>query len=485
MSQNVKIKIQTKQRLLFVDLDGTVCKTDILLESLISCVRHNFWSVFLFPFWLIKGRAYLKYKAALNSSLKISTLPWNQNFLEYLNSCFKNGDEIVHATGAHMLIAEKIANELGVFSSIIATKGNENLIGLSKLKKMQSYSSNREFFYAGNDYSDWDIWKASKGSILVNCSSRLTKQCKKEFDISREFISKSSKLTNIFQAIRVRQWVKNSLVFVPVILSHQFFNTRAIYQSFIVFIAFCLCASSVYLVNDLMDLESDREHPRKKNRPMASGSLDLRIAMVLAPLLAGASIFLMLKISIISALLVLSYILITFFYTFYIKKLLLFDVFLVGSLYSFRVYAGGISTEIPVSSWFLFFSSFLFLSLAFLKRYIELKVQPKISLVSGRGYIRIDTDQIREFGIVSGYVSVLILALYVKSPEIQKLYSWHEGILLICPLLLFWLNRIWLLAGRSNVDDDPVAFAVQDKTTYVVVVLCLAIFIISSLNKVN
>jgi 4-hydroxybenzoate polyprenyltransferase len=278
-------------------------------------------------------------------------------------------------------------------------------------------------------------------------------------------------MRSLLAALRVRQWVKNLLVFVPVMLDHQLFNLPLVLRAGAAFGAFCLAASGGYILNDLLDLEADRRHPDKRRRPFAAGELSRGLGRALVPLLYGAALLLAFLIPTWRFLaLLLLYVMLTTAYSAYLKRIAVLDVLLLAWLYTLRVLAGVAATGVPLSPWLLAFSMFLFLSLAFLKRYGEvggLEGSAEEAVVR-RGYLLGDREWLGSMGGASGYLSVMVLALYISSEQVVALYRTPTALWLICPLLLFWISRMWLLAYRGRLHEDPIVAAARDPLSYVV-----------------
>jgi 4-hydroxybenzoate polyprenyltransferase len=286
------------------------------------------------------------------------------------------------------------------------------------------------------------------------------------------------------RALRAHQWVKNFLVFVPLLMAHLIGDANRLASAAVAFAAWCLCASGVYLFNDLLDLDADRSHPHKRARPLAAGSISARAALPAAAALMGAGLsvaFLLLPVAF--GLMLVGYLALTTAYSAHLKRLPVIDVLVLAGLYTLRVLSGGYATSVPVSPWLLAFSMFLFLSLAFVKRYTELRAGSAASgRPSRRGYTREDTELLRSFGAASGYLSVLVLALYInQSREVTQLYRRPELLWLAGPCLLYWLTRIWLLAHRDQLHEDPVVFTVRDPASYVVGALIAALIVAASI----
>ena len=274
----------------------------------------------------------------------------------------------------------------------------------------------------------------------------------------------------VVQALRPHQWVKNLLLFVPVVLDHRLLDGTAMARAFLAFVAFCCAASSAYVLNDILDLEADRRHPAKRHRPFTSGALSPRVGLVLAPALVAAAYLVSwsaLPERFVQVLTI--YVLLTTAYSFYLKRIAVLDVLLLAGLYTLRVLAGIAATHVRFSAWFLAFSMFLFLSLAFLKRYTEVSTMAPDDgdQVHRRGYLRGDREWLGSMGGASGYLSVLVLALYINSEQVVALYRSPLHLWLACPLLLFWTSRMWLLAHRGRIHDDPIVATVRDPMSYI------------------
>lgn len=264
-------------------------------------------------------------------------------------------------------------------------------------------------------------------------------------------------------ALRLHQWSKNALVFVPAVTSHRFADVPTLLAAGVAFLSFSLCASALYVVNDLMDLEADRRHPAKSKRSLAAGVLPARAALVLVPALLAGSGALAATLPSAFGLVLVGYALASVTDSWKLKHFVLVDVLLLAGLYALRVFAGAAATRIPVSNWLLAFSVFLFLSLALVKRFTELRL-PTLTH-QRRGYRPGDAAPLAMLGTASGYAAVLVLALYVSGTEVRALYRSPELLWLVCPMLLYWISRVWLPAQRDGMASDPVVFALSDRIT--------------------
>jgi 4-hydroxybenzoate polyprenyltransferase len=286
----------------------------------------------------------------------------------------------------------------------------------------------------------------------------------------------------LLMALRPHQWPKNLLIFSPLMVSHRFYDGGLLLQAAIAFVCFCLCASSAYVLNDLFDLDADRKHPHKRSRPFASGALAVAHGMWLIPsLLAAAWLLSLLLPPAFFAVLAL-YFGATLFYSSFAKRVVLFDALTLAGLYTVRILAGGAAVGVAISFWLLVFSMFLFLSLAMAKRYTELlglQNQSSDARTPGRNYRAGDLETVAMLGSASGYMSVLVLALYLHSDDVEG-YRLPEAMILVCPALLYWISRVWLLARRGGLDDDPVVFALKDPVSRLVFAGVLVVFVVAT-----
>jgi 4-hydroxybenzoate polyprenyltransferase/phosphoserine phosphatase len=467
---------------LFVDLDGTLVATDLLWESVLELARtrpHHIWRL---PLWLLEGRSNLKRRAAELIELEVETLPYRPEVLEYLRRRREEGRPIVLATASEERLARAVAGHLGLFDAVLASDGRINLKGTAKLEAIRGWCGpDGRFDYMGDSRADLPIWSAARRPILVGPGRRLLDRTRR-LGVEGEVVdTPGGAARQALRAARPHQWAKNALLFVPLITAHRWFDWAALGRALVAFVAFSLAASSAYLLNDLLDLRFDRRHPSKRRRPLASGRLSITVAAVLsAGLLAGS---LAISAALTPAFLgmVLLYLALTISYSLYLKRKLMVDVLCLAGLYTHRILAGGVATWIPISPWLLAFSMFLFLSLAFAKRYTELDVmQAGAGRVAGRGYRPGDLDMVRSLGPASGYLCIVIFCLYINNNDILSLYRRPWLLWMICPVYLYWISRVWFLAHRGELNHDPLVFALGDRISYmagalVTLILMLAI----------
>jgi 4-hydroxybenzoate polyprenyltransferase len=388
--------------------------------------------------------------------------------LAFIEEARTRGRRVVLVTGADEGHANDVARHLGVFAAVIASNGTHNLTGRRKAASLLEQFGYGAFEYVGNAWSDLPAWRAAAAATVVAGPPRLSVYLREQLDAVSVLVPTRSPLASMALALRPHQWVKNLLLFVPLITSHRLLELELVASTAFAFIAFCCCASAVYVVNDALDIASDRCHPRKRLRPLASGDLSIPAALALAGglLVTGVSVA-ALAVSALVGVMLLVYAAASFAYSARIKQLAVADVFLLTSLYVLRIGVGGMASGIAISSWLLTFAMFLFLSLAMMKRYAELAVTA--GRMKGRGYTTADADWMRGAGLGAGCTAVLVVALYANAPDVTALYERPGMLMLLCPLLLYWLFHAWLNANRRVSSDDPVVDAIGDPTTGVVV----------------
>ncbi len=466
---------------LVVDLDGTLTKTDVLIESFFALIKRNPLYILAAPIWLLNGRAYTKRQISERVSLDVSLLPYHPELLDYLKAQRTQRRGLVLATASDGLIAQQVADHLQIFDMIFASNGIINLSGPRKHDRLVAEFGEKGFDYAGDDRRDLAVWSSARKGIVVASTQRLPRMAARVVEIERVFKGREGWLKPYVHAVRLYQWLKNLLVFVPLVMAHRFLELDLLAKAFVGFLAFGLCASSAYLINDIVDLPADRRHPKKRERPFAAGELSLVWGLVSIPLLFGLSVLISLSLPMSFLGMLIIYYVLNLAYSFYLKRIVLLDVILLAGLYTMRIMAGSASVAIWPSSWLLALSTFLFLSLALLKRYAELVA---MSAVSGetaqvRGYRIIDKELLAALGSGSGYVAVLVLVIYISSGEAEIHYTRHQLIWLLCPLLLYWISYMWLIAHRGKMHDDPLIFALRDWVSRIVILLGAVIFLLA------
>lgn len=456
---------------LCIDLDGTLIQTDSLWESCLRLISQKPHILLLLPLWLLCGKAGFKEKVSQHVELAPSSLPFNTSLLKYLTQQRLHNRHIVLVTAASKKIAEAISSHLNIFDDVLSSDKAVNLSGKNKAKALVDKYGEKGFVYAGNASIDLDVWQHSAAAIVVNGSEKLLDAAKKITSIEKIFpVKQKPSLKIILKALRIHQWAKNMLIFTALILSHSWLNSTAIQFSIFAFLSFGFAASAIYIINDLIDLEDDRKHKTKKYRPLAAGTLSIQYAIILVPVLLLFSFLFATQINSDFVSILISYLVLTTAYSLFLKPIVLVDVITLTSLYTLRIIAGAVAIDVPLSYWLLAFSMFIFLSLALIKRFSELKnliLQGETSILS-RGYHVDDLPVISLFGISSGYISVLILVLYTHDLQADTLYSTPNWLWFVAVAVLYWISRMWLLTFRGEMNEDPVLFAIQDRNSYIV-----------------
>lgn len=452
---------------LVVDLDGTLIHTDMLHESALRVLRDSPLKILRIPLMLARGKAALKQYLASCTDFDPRALPYNQELLEWLRLQRSDGRSLVLCTASDRAIAEPIAGHLAIFDEVIASDGVLNVAGRHKAETLVQRFGDGGFDYAGNSDQDLPVWQRARHAIVVNGSDRLARQAQAACTVERVFPPRRAQGLDWWQMLRVHQWLKNLLLFVPLLAAHELGNPAKWTQLLLAFLAFNLCASAVYIANDLLDLESDRLHPRKRRRPFASGVMPTWQGGLLAPLLLVAGLLVAAMVGESFVPWIVAYFVLTCAYSWLLKRLLLIDCLTLALLYTLRILAGAAAVGHELTFWLLAFSVFLFLSLAFVKRYaeLELQLQSGSTQLHGRGYHTGDAPLVQTLGITAGYASVLVLALYLNSEAVLELYAAPQLIWGAVLVLLFWISWMWMQAHRGNMHDDPLVFAVKDRAS--------------------
>lgn len=461
---------------LCVDLDGTLLRTDLLYETLLQLVKRSPWMLLLLPFWLTRGRAYLKQQVTRRAPCAVAQLPYRRDLLTYLEAERNRGRQLILVTAADESVARKIQQHLPIFSEIIASNGLVNLKGKVKARRLEERFGKGGFDYAGDSRADFAVWRNARRAVVISDGQRFIADVNSIAPVEVTF-PKSGKFTALIRACRTHQWAKNSLVFVPVLTAHKLTDVHALLLGAIAFVSFSLLASAVYLLNDLRDLEADRAHATKRNRPLASGQVSISLGALSSLVLLAAGLGLGLLCGRVFLVFAGIYLASNLAYSAWFKRVVMLDVVVLACFYTLRLLAGGAGTGIGVSDWLLAFSVFFFFGLAMVKRYSELRglALQEGSTAVGRGYLRTDLEPIGTFGAASGMISVLVLVLYVMSPDVRLLYRHPTALLLLCPLFLYWITRLWFKANRGEVPQDPVVFALTDRTSYLAGILALSV----------
>jgi len=473
---------RSSKPVLCVDLDGTLIKSDLFLESILLLLKQRPWFLLSVLWYGLRGRSFLKRKLAAKASVCVDKLPYRLDVLDFVRSEHESGRKTLLVTAADQTLADSVAAHLGIFNEVYGSDGGVNLKGSAKAGFLAGMFGKGNFDYVGDSYADLAIWRVAQAAYVVG-SPRLAKRVSRNLQVARFFEVSQPSIETWLRSVRLLHWTKNLLILLPVLLAHS--SVWAAWRDSLVgMVLFGGCASGLYVLNDLLDLHSDRLHPAKSKRPFAAGEFPLWIGMLESAILVGCSLALSIFVDLRFAASLLGYALLTVAYSWKLKRLPLLDVFVLSSFYTIRIWAGSLISGIPVSDWLMAFSLFFFLSLAMAKRHSELQRASKLleQEDSGRGYILHDRDLLAMFGVASSFAAVVILCLYARSPIVKSLYGSSTELLWLCPLVLYWLTRVWLLAGRGELDHDPVMFAVRDRTSWILAALSLAVLTIGGFH---
>lgn len=459
---------------LVVDLDGTLVRTDMLYESFWSAFGRDWRAPHATIRALFDGKAALKRRLAELGAPEVETLPYNPAVLDYVRNWRAAGGRTALVTAADQQIAEAIARHLGLFDEVHGTQDGLNLRGEAKAAFLAQRFGEGAFAYIGNEAADLPVWARAGRAVVVDAPGGVIERVDRMTAESEELSHRERSLRAYLRALRPHQWLKNLLIFLPVLAAHDL-SGGGLARAALAFAAFCLVASGVYVVNDLVDLAADRAHPRKRNRPFASGAVPVRHGTVMAPALLLAGLLAGLVAGPAFAAVLVGYTALTTGYSFSFKKVIVLDICVLAGLYTMRLLAGAAATGTPLSVWLLGFSTFFFFSLAAVKRQAELVDGVATGQVTakGRGYRVSDLPVVAGMAVAAGFVSVLVMALYVTSPDIRALYHRPEALWAICPVLLYWISRMVMLTHRGEMHDDPVVFAVRDRASLVCFVVIL------------
>ena len=452
---------------LCVDLDGTLVKSDTLLDCLCVLARTQPRLLLRLPFWLAKGKATLKREVTAHTPLDAAHLPYNDPLVIYLRQQVADGRRLYLSTGADHALAQRVAEHLGIFEEVFASDGSTNLTGNSKLRLLEARFGSGGFAYVGNSYADLPLLTASPGAMLANPVAGLRgRLARKKVSVQHIFRDRAPLGRSLWRVLRVHQWAKNTLIFLPLLLAHAV-GMGAFVQSILAFLSFSLVASSTYIVNDLLDLPSDRNHATKRRRPFAAGDLSIFFGIGLVLLLFAGGVLIATTMTGQYLPWLLTYCCVTLAYSLYCKRVVIVDVIILSALYTLRIMAGAAAAHVPISDWMAGFSIFFFFSLALVKRFSELEnLRVRGAAPSnGRGYLVRDMEQLRAFGTSSAFASIVVFTLYINSSEVQQLYHHPQRLWLLTPLLIWWLSRVWLRASRGQMNEDPVIFALTDRAS--------------------
>ncbi len=463
---------------LCIDLDGTLVRSDLLVESTLRAIKDQPLAALVAVVGLFtRGRAHLKQGLADVVDLRVHLLPYNPAVLALAKAAKAAGRPVVLATASNRKYAEQVARHLGLFDAVYGSDATTNLCSHAKAAQLVSCYGEGGFDYVADAAKDLDVWRHARRAIVVDPQPGVLSGLAR-LGIPHEVLSRhGSRLVPLLRALRPHQWIKNALVFLPLVAAHLYFDPPAILGAVLAFLCFSLVASAGYVINDLLDLDADRQHVRKQRRPFACGALPLTWGplLIVGLTVGGVAIGALLPPLFLAVLL--AYFVTTLAYSLHLKRRPTLDVITLAGLYTIRVIGGTAAIGVAPSFWLLAFSMFLFLSLAYLKRYAELEALRRSGgdWASGRGYTVTDIELVRGLGIPAGYCAVMVLALYINSPEVRVLYQHPAVIWLICPALLYWMARTWSIAHRGLMHDDPLVFAVANRGSQVILLVCALI----------
>jgi 4-hydroxybenzoate polyprenyltransferase len=466
---------------LVVDLDGSLVRTDLLAEAILLLLKRDPMAALRLSVWLLRGRAAMKREVAKRVEIDVETLPYRQELCNYLREEHARGRRLVLASASDEIFARKVAAYLGFFDEVFGSDGVINLKGKRKRDRLVREFGENGFDYAGDAPSDLFVWSSARAAIVVAASPGLRAKIARRASVVRVFEKQSVRGLLTLRAMRTHHWLKNLLIFLPLVASQRVNELELVGGSLLAFGSFCFLASGLYIFNDLLDINADRRHPRKKLRPIPAGELSLRRAMSMVPLLMAVAFAMALFLPPAFLAYLSLYCGLTLAYSLRIKQVVLLDVIVLAGLYVIRVLAGAAAVDVVISRWLLGFSMFAFLSLALLKRYTEIVTMRAIAgeNIQVRGYRSTDTHLLVAMGTAGGYLAVVILALYADTVTAARLYTRHELIWLVCPVFLYWISFLWLMAERNRMPFDPVVFAVRNRTSHVLILIMLGLYVLA------
>ncbi|GHD61782.1 membrane protein [Thalassobaculum fulvum] len=456
---------------LCVDLDGTLVRTDLLYETLLAALRRRPWIVLALPFWLLAGRAHLKARLveAAGDGVDIAALPLTEDLVDYLRSERQAGRRIELVSASDRRAVERVAARVGLFDAVFGSDGDTNLKGPVKARALVERHP-EGFVYAGDARADLAVWEHAAGAIPVNAALARRDEVAARAPIEAEFGTPPRLGRALFKALRPHQWAKNALVLLPLLLTRSYELPAVLVAALATIALFSLAASGTYLLNDLLDLSADRTHPSKRDRPLASGALPIPIGLVLSPLLIAVGLAGTLLVDPDVFLALVAYLGLTLAYSFGLKTQPVVDVLTLGSLFTLRLLAGHLLVDGGVPAWLLVFCMAFFTSLALVKRLTEVRGLEERGVVSipGRGYHAGDGPFVLALGLTAGISSVFIFIIYLVADPLHAVRLADPEWLWVVPAVLgWWVPRVWLLASRGEMHDDPVVFALKDRQSLV------------------
>jgi 4-hydroxybenzoate polyprenyltransferase len=469
-----ELMLDQARRTLVVDLDDTLIRSDLLVEG--GCVflgqsPHRIGEAFG---WLLQGRATLKQRLADAVEIDPATLPYNTAVLARIGDAKAAGSKVYIASASNVRWVSAVADHLGL-DGVFASDPETNLKGRAKAERLTDAFGAGGFDYIGDSEADLSVWAVADRAITNTRSPRVRRKAEQANPRTEHLPQDRPKdaLSAWVRLLRPHQWAKNALIGLPLLTAHAF-ALAPLVQCLLAFVAFSLCASSVYVVNDLIDIQADRGHPTKSRRPFASGAIPIRQGAVMAPVLLAASIAAAAVVGGPFLLVLAAYYVTTTAYTFFLKRKTMIDVVTLAGLYTVRVIGGGVAIGAAISEWLLAFSMFIFLALALIKRHSEMAIRLDAGLPdpSNRDYRASDLPLLISLASAAGYSAVIVFALYLSSPAVHALYRHPKILWLDLPLLIYWISRAITMSHRRTMHDDPVVFALRDRVSLGTVALC-------------
>jgi 4-hydroxybenzoate polyprenyltransferase/phosphoserine phosphatase len=453
-----------KLRPLVVNLDGTLIASDLLIETAFSELGRHPQALPDILAALFRGKAALKHLLAEPAEFNPRTFPYDREVLALIRKAKEDGRSVYLASSSNRRLVESIANYLGMFSGIFAWDEVTNLAGTKKAERLIEAFGERGFDYVGSDAADLPVWSKAAKVITVRTPASTQKKLAQQMADVEQLPCLRPSWRTWARMLRVHQYSKNALVFVPVVTAHLFTLGAAV-NATLAFLAFSLCASSIYILNDLIDLQDDRGHRSKCKRPLASGAIPLIKGVIAIPILFGSAMLIGAAVSLPFLGVLLGYFALTTAYSFALKRKMIVDVITLAGLYSVRVIGGTVATGVPISEWLLAFCLMIFMALALIKRYVELAARRDAGLPdsTSRNYRNSDLDIVASLAAAAGFNAVTVFTLYISSNTVKQLYTRPQILWLAGPLIMYWIARALMLASRRQMDDDPVVFAVKDR----------------------
>ena len=457
------------QKVIIVDLDKSLIKIDLFHESLIRSSIMSPINFLVAIFILLSGNI-CKAKNFIAKKIKINpqNIPYNIEVLNYLEIKKREGFKIILSTGASYIYANSISGYLKIFDEVIATSEISNNVGKNKLTKIKE-KIKTEFIYIGDSHKDIEIWNFCKYAIIVGdkIKSKIIEQ--NGVEVLKVFHRNNNIYKSFFYQLRVHQWVKNFLVFIPIIAGFHIFNFGILIQSLYLIATFCIISSSIYIINDILDLDNDRAHFEKKNRMIASGNLSIIISFITSILLLALGVIFAFYLDTLFFYIVVCYILLNIFYSYILKKIIFIDLLCLTLFFNLRVISAHTIDEVDFSIWLISFSFFIFLGLSVIKRYVDLiNLKNQIILsMAGRSYKENNIIHLKILIITCTLISCTILSIYIFLDQVKNIYSSPEILILLIPLLVIWIKRLWTVATSGKMNSDPIIFVIKDYASYI------------------